>query len=306
MSEPAAESVRIGICTYRRPDALDTLLRALADVSHRYEAHSLGVLVADDDPEGSAAPVAERWAGKFASGVQYSRVASGNIATARNRLLELCGDDVDLLAFLDDDELPQADWLDALLAVRRITASDLTVGVVRPEFPADSPGWLRVRPFQTAPEYPDRSDPEVPITGNLLISTAWLRRTGVRFDPDFGVTGGEDSDFFRRARAEGAVVRYAAQSIAYEIVPAARATLRYQLHREFRIGTQIPRLSTHTGAHRVARMSVRSARQIVTGLVTAVIDGVRSGRAGLFWGAAQVARGLGTAVGLLGARVDHR
>ena len=299
--------VRIGICTYRRPHGLEALLSALAALTDRYDAQvSLGVLVADDDPDGSAAPVVARWSGRFAAGVQCSRTASGNIATARNRLLEMCGDDVDLLAFLDDDEVPEPGWLEALLDVRAAVASDLTVGVVRPSFPAGSPSWLRDRPFQTAPEYPDRSDPEVPITGNLLISMDWSRRTGLRFDPDFGVTGGEDSDFFRRARMAGAVIRYAARSVVHEIVPPERATLRYQLHREFRIGTQVPRLSTHTGWARVLRMTARAARQIATGLAGAVVDGVRSGRAGLFWGLARAARGAGTAVGLVGARIDHR
>lgn len=303
----SVDAVLVGVCTYRRPTGLEHLLSRLADLADA-SGRPLGVVVVDDDPDRSADPVVARWCRRFSGGIDHRRSGSGNISTARNLVLDASAERTgyDWLVLLDDDEDPRDTWLDELFRVQRTSGCDLTVGVVRPRFPVGSPTWLSARPFQTAPEFPDGSDPAIPITGNLLISLAWLRRTGLRFDEDYGTTGGEDVDFFRRARAAGASIRYSATSIVAEIVPPARATLRYQLHREFRIGTQLPRLSDRRGAAGSARMAVSALRRIVAGAITFVVDGARSGRAGAFWGLAQIARGAGTLVGLAGGRVDHR
>lgn len=99
-------AVTIGVPTYRRPELLEALLRTLP--SRIAECADLGiavdVLVVDNDPAGSGRDVA---AGADLP-VRYVVEPAPGIAAARNRILDECVDR-DLVAFIDDDEIPGRD-----------------------------------------------------------------------------------------------------------------------------------------------------------------------------------------------------
>jgi hypothetical protein len=77
--------------------------------------------------------------------------------------------------------------------------------------------------------------PRILATGNYAISRtvfAQKRGLGLRFHPDFNQIGGEDSEFFLRAkRQHGIVIASWPNAIAYEKQRGHRLTLSYHLNR---------------------------------------------------------------------------
>ena len=302
-AQPWAAPVLIGICTYRRNAELDRLLADLAStVERRYDGFAVGIAVADDNPDLSAREVTERWSEAFPLGTRWLGVASGNISAARNALLDAAVEAEADLCFLDDDEMPDPAWLHELQRVRRSSDADVVIGSVHRRFPADAPNWLHELPSALGVTYPDGSVPEVGITGNALISVSWLRQSGLRFEAELGTTGGEDVTFFNTAKGRGANVRYAANSLVWEIVPPARSTFSFQVGFEFRTGVHIARFSPDVP---VPRLLARAARDMSVGVVRAAAALPRS-RGVAFTHLGRAVRGGGIALGLLGLRLDHK
>jgi len=76
-----------------------------------------------------------------------------------------------------------------------------------------------------------REDRITTVTNNWLFDLCAPATADLRFDPRFDMTGGEDTDFYRRAKRRGATSGWAPKAIAYETIPAARLTVGYQFRR---------------------------------------------------------------------------
>jgi glycosyltransferase involved in cell wall biosynthesis len=153
-----------------------------------------------------------------------------NFAVIRNRALEVI--DGNLCAFVDDDELPNEDWLLQLRQTLDKSKADGVLGPVRPYFERAPPSWIVKGNICARPEY--RTGTVLhwrqTRTGNALLRASLVTQDGLRFDPHFG-TGGEDVDFFRRASIAGKVFVWCNEAPAFELVPAARLRRRYYIKR---------------------------------------------------------------------------
>ena len=107
-----------------------------------------------------------------------------------------------------------------------------------------------------------------------------MRGLGLRFDPRYGLTGGEDSLFTRSLSLAGATIRFATGAVVDKRVAPERATRDWVLRRSFRAGSSWARVrvDTSTGSRLPARLGYAAK-----GLARAGRDAVR----------AQVARGRG-------------
>jgi succinoglycan biosynthesis protein ExoM len=70
-----------------------------------------------------------------------------------------------------------------------------------------------------------------PSTNNVLMRARVYRELGTRFDVRFAMTGGEDTDFLRRAKEAGARYGFAKNAAVFETVPASRLTLAWRFRR---------------------------------------------------------------------------
>lgn len=240
----AMNAVTVVICTFRRPallrEALASVLAQGLDA-----AWSLDVVVVDNSPERSARAVVAEMAAGAPVPVRYVHEPHSNIALARNA--GLAHAQGGYVAFLDDDEVAADGWLAALLAMAQAENATLVFGPVRPRFPDgrapafDPDGRL----YGTGLNVPDgrvdglygeyghaRQLGQVG-SGNVLIRRDGIA-TGVAFDPSFGRSGGEDSEYFRRLVRAGAICAYASTAVAYDRVPAERMTLAFACHRRVR------------------------------------------------------------------------
>lgn len=223
--------VSVCICTYRRPHVCETVRSVLAqDVG---PDDSFEIVVADDDPARSAEPALKEIAANAGRPVRYVVSAAQNVSHARNAALDAAAGE--WIAFIDDDEIAQPGWLAALLRIQRQTAADIVKGHVEGVYPPGTPDWLRsADPFTR--DYGDDGAPaKLLASGNVLFRRA-LTANGARFDPQFGRSGGEDTDFFGRLRAAGARAVVARSAVVLEIVPASRVEVGYLRSRNRRAG----------------------------------------------------------------------
>ncbi|ADE16356.1 glycosyl transferase family 2 [Nitrosococcus halophilus Nc 4] len=217
------EHIAVCIATFKRPQLLENLLNAIANqvTGKRF---LISVIVVDNDAKASAQEIAKKYTN------YYFVVPEQNIALARNRAAtEAIALGGDFIAIIDDDQVPIPDWLFNLY--KAIQGMDIVHGPVCRNVP-ETP-FFRV--FFSRRQY-DRHKG----SGNCLIRTRVFQE--LQFDPSFGISGGEDSDFFYRAREAKFNFVWAPDAMVTEIVPPHRMTIRWVLARSFRGGNSFIRL----------------------------------------------------------------
>ncbi|HEY1630060.1 MAG TPA: glycosyltransferase [Rhizomicrobium sp.] len=231
--------VDVAICipTFRRPLSLERLLRALEKLETRA---NVTVIVADNDvDEHEGLDLCHRIQSFYRWPLDAFIATERGISQARNALTErmLTTTKARFVAMLDDDEWPEPGWLDAFLEVQEETGADAIHGAVMPVF--------ETMPNQAVAECDGMASQRgttgpcdmISSTANVFVSRECFE--GLRkpcFDPAFGLSGGEDRDFFTRLRAQGKRFAYADEAVVRAFVPASRATLSWVLKRAYRVG----------------------------------------------------------------------
>ena len=224
--------VSVCICTCRRRTLADTIASVLRqDCLGRIEAE---LIVCDDDPARSAQAKVQALAASSPIAIRYVASGAGNVAAARNLCLGAAAGC--WIAFIDDDEKADADWLSQLLATQVAHDADVVKGFVRALYPDDTPPYvLAGNPYQR--DYgPTGTRLRVSAAGNVLFRRALAVDNNIRFDERFGRSGGEDTDFFRRYGALGARMVASREAVVSEIVPHERVTADYFRRRYLRLG----------------------------------------------------------------------
>lgn len=236
LDQSDAPTVAIGIATYRRPELLGELLSSLRSMSRPI---AVRIVVVDNDAAASAQPVAQAYSDVVD---QYLVEPAPGIAEARNRFLDSLTDEA-FIAFVDDDERVDPDWLVRLWEAHLDYSADVVVGPVISEYPPDSPAWIVEGNFFDRPRALTGTLVELAATNNVLVATAALRKlSNPRFDPAYSVTGGSDSDLFHRIRRSGTQLVWCDEAIVRERVPHERMTSAWINKRARRTGSVRARL----------------------------------------------------------------
>ncbi len=218
MSE-SLEHISVCVCTYKRRDFLTRLVLELK----KQETDGLftySLVVADNDPEKSAASVVAELQANTPFEIKYAWEPKRGIANARNRVVANAHGDY--LAFIDDDEFPAPMWLLTLFKTCREYKTDGAFGPVKTSLRCCSAEWMlrsrfydrRVNPTGTPVEWQEAR------TGNVLLKRSVVGDDPMPFRPEFRV--GEDQDFFRRKMEEGRKFVWCAEAEAFETVPPSR------------------------------------------------------------------------------------
>lgn len=232
-------------CTYRRPDGLRALLNGLGNQTFAGMPRPLlHVVIADNQGSEQARQICAEFGRQSGIPLVYVHEPQRGISFARNACLDHIPADCDFFAFIDDDEIPHADWLERLIEAQAKTDADVVQGAVIPVFGDEAPEWLVAGNFLgwprrdwrgTPPHFQDLQDLTEAYTNNVLVRRGKVSAIDLRFDPEFALTGGGDSHFFRTLKAAGSRIVYASRARVTETVPPERATLRYRLKLEYRI-----------------------------------------------------------------------
>lgn len=326
----------IAMLTYRRNDYLAQVIpELLAQADDVCDAQTtVSVLIVDNDPQAGARAVVEAARAALAGGQSEAAESSGaadsdaavtsrlvyvhepepGIVAGRNRALSQAHGS-DALVFIDDDEIPSPGWLKALVSTWRAQGCAAVTGPTPPTFEVDPSAWVVASGAFDSWEAADGAQVPSADTGNLLLDLAVVEGLGLRFDPRYGLTGGEDSLFTRQLTRAGGVIRFAAGAVVTKRVPAARARRTWVLERSLRSGSSWARVRIDTAAPdggasgRLARLRLRLGYG-AKGLAKAGIDGARAGVARIRGDVPAQARyevssrgGLGMVVGALGVHV---
>lgn len=281
MLSSGSESVVVAILTFQRPHSLERTLSGVARVVSRCD-FPVDVMVIDNDPARSAWPIVSDCAYMQ---VKYVHEPKAGIASARNRALDEA-DGATLLAFIDDDEVPEASWLEGLVGTWRRFMPDLVAGPTLKTFSFEPTGWVMQSGAFDVTRWETGTVLKSAASGNLLMDLEAVKQRGVRFDVEFGATGGEDTMFSRQLVVNGGTIIWCDEAVVSEPVTAERATRRWVLRRDFRAGTTWGRV-------RVALVR-RGAARTITRLLLVARGGFLVSRAAVGWLLdAVIGRGIG-------------
>jgi succinoglycan biosynthesis protein ExoM len=302
---PTQSRVAVCVATFARPDGLSRLLDGLraqvvCDAAMR-------VVVVDNDASGPARDACRARAADFELGLRYEVEPRRGITYARNTAVAAAGTDVDFIAMLDDDEVPGPNWLMTMLKVQAEYGAEIVAAPVVPYFPEPPPAWVVEGGFYDRTRYPTGHSLPHAHTGNVLVQRQVFEATGP-FDDRFALTGGEDLQFFRRARATGARIIWADEAAVEEWVPASRANLNWLLRRSYRGGTTLGQVDLDRPDVLVARPMrlVRGMGRMVQGVLLTPVAALSPKRTVRLVRALQLIwRGAGMVAGVLGKRYEE-
>jgi hypothetical protein len=299
------EKVVVAVCTANRPVMLSRLLCRLQDLSVA-TLPGTTLLVVDNRPGQGVRESSQKNLDRLEVPFLWVEEPVPGISQARNRaVLEAIAIGADAIAFLDDDNLPELGWLEALIAVARREHADVVIGNRRKADRSDQDEGLMLM----VGDHLWKSDgmPELMSTANVLVGVGILKQlmiSGPAFDTRFSPMGGEDADFFIRARALGAVFATAPDSIVDFRTEGARASVAGQIARKFKSGcAQAHLVRKHqrlfAAASWIGVLILRTAEQLLLLPVRSVLPQVRADAC------AKLGNSAGAWFGLLGGRINY-
>jgi succinoglycan biosynthesis protein ExoM len=295
--------VSICIATYRRPEGLKRLMAGLDRLIFTNQTQpQIEVIVVDNDPTRSAQVFCEQLRSQFKWSLKYFSEAQRGISYVRNKAVAEVATAADFVLFIDDDEVPEPNWLDELLTAQQTYNADVVAGPSLPFFPGiDTPTWVIKGKFFEAPRFTTGHRLEYTGTNNVLIRARILRELDQVFDDRFAITGGEDTHLFMRLSRAGYKLIWADSAVVYEWIPQSRTNLKWILQRGYRsYGTYgLCEKELEPLAKVLARRISTGSGRIAIGIVS-LLPSIFLGKSQTVQALLQIARGAGMLSGLMG------
>ncbi|QUM82856.1 glycosyltransferase [Moritella sp. 5] len=220
------------MCTYQRDHVVDTL-KSIAAL--RLPEHvNIEVIVVDNDEQGYAEKLVKAQAALMNIPVFYRQETAKNIALARNCSMD--NTKGEWIAFIDDDEVADPDWLTQLLATAQTYQADAVFGRVKSTYPNNTPQWIIESGVFDRSAVSNGQEVTSGATNSTLVSQTAIQKYQLKFDSNYGLTGGEDADFFYRLYQHGGKLVCSSEAYVSEEVASNRLNIHYLLKRAIRIG----------------------------------------------------------------------
>jgi glycosyltransferase involved in cell wall biosynthesis len=222
--------VSIVVCTYNRADMLRDALRSLARL--RLPAGiAAEVLVVDNASKDHTPQVVDEVAAESAIPVRVVRESQQGVVHARNR--GVADSRGEWIAFFDDDQLADPDWIAELLDAAKQKQVRCIGGYVALKLPDGCDRKLAPFCRVLLGETVGRNSPRAynhrvtPGTGNVIVHRSVFDEVGL-FDPAYHQRG-EDTDLFQRMLSAGIRGWFNPRAIVQHVTPAERMTDVYLL-----------------------------------------------------------------------------
>jgi succinoglycan biosynthesis protein ExoM len=189
------------------------------------------ILVIDNDDVESGRGIFDRVKFEQTMPITYVHAPGRNISIARNAAIDHASGD--WMAFVDDDVFVGKEWLQNL--VNAAGDADVVFGSTKATYDAEAPSWIAKSDLHST--FASGQDGNANgSTCNVLIRRSFVEDNGLRFNTLFGRSGGEDTLFFTQAKGAGGRFASTSEIHAFELVPAARANIRWLIARRWRYG----------------------------------------------------------------------
>jgi len=231
MKESKQDCISVCICTFKRPamlaKALEGIIAQVTDSKFTFE-----VVVVDNDFNRSAENTVRGIRLQTEIQIKYDCEPQQNISLTRNRAI--LNAEGNLIAFIDDDEFPEQNWLLEHFNALLHFSVDGVLGPVLPYHEGSPPHWLVKSNLCVRSSFPTGTpltNLKYMRTGNVLFRRAILPADVFAFDPQFGLSGGEDYDFFKRMLKRGCSFVWCDEARVLEHVPIERQKKDYYIKR---------------------------------------------------------------------------
>jgi succinoglycan biosynthesis protein ExoM len=249
--------ISVCICTYKRAALLRKLLLKL-ESQKTGGLFDFSIVIVDNDKDESARQIVESCSRELKISISYYVESEQNIALARNMAVQNAKGD--FIAFIDDDEFPDENWLLNLYQAFHQFHADGVLGPVKPYFETDPPHWIIKSKICERDSFETGTiirEGKYTRTGNILLNRNHFNDEENRFDPRFGKTGGEDGDLFRKMLRKKIVFVWCNEACVHEIVPLERFKRSYYLRRALLQGSAV------TKAKMISLLSFDALRSVL-------------------------------------------
>lgn len=226
--EASKNLIAICIATYKRPELLVNCLNSVGqiDIPQTYKPI---IIVVDNDEQKSAQTYFNETIRNIDIESYYYVEPERGICSARNCLLEKALlHKAAYIAFIDDDELAHKQWLVNFINGLESYPCEIVAGPVIPITETTPPETFTIDPKRTS-----GSTPRNIAAGNVLFSEQLINKHKLRFDRYFDFIGGEDFEFFDRAKNNNMRSVWIDNAIIFETILPERSTRRYIMYRHF-------------------------------------------------------------------------
>ena len=306
MTQDKQMNILVAICTANRSHYLTLLLGRLTEINFgAIPCTGVSILIVDNAPSGEVATLCNKISQTSKVRLDVVEERAPGISEARNRAArEAIDRKFDFVAFLDDDDLPDHDWLYHLSQKQVETDADIVMGNRR------TPSGCVIDPEASDNEirlWKRNGLPNLLSTCNVLIRTRIFEdvsQAGYIFNPFFSPMGGEDADFFIRSKRAGARFTSSPLSCIQFRTEGARSTTYGRIMRKLKAGCSQGHLARKyiDGAYLALWLGESMWRLFRDSLLLApdfIIRG-RSARS-----IPKLAWTIGSIWGFLGGRVDY-
>ena len=228
----AKKKLVIGVATYGRSEYLKLCLTSLAQLQLPDNTLVHLVLV-DNNKEPQAEPSLNSI--EFPFSLHYFHETERGIVHARNRILDASENlAADYLAFIDDDETVDKNWL---VSAMGSLSENFSIVTGPCEFLFERPSqWIshsrifRSKSPDSGPHFGTAS------TRNVVMKMDIIAEHKLRFEKKLNWVGGSDTYFFIQARDLGYRTYWNNQMPVIERIPKSRSNFRWLLKRNLRLG----------------------------------------------------------------------
>ncbi len=276
--------VSVVVPTYNRAQMVRDALLSLAsqDLGNEY---SLEIIVVDNASTDCTKDVVDEVARNSPVAIRYVFEDNKGYPMALNRgAREGLGE---WIAFFDDDQLAESNWLKELLKVCLEKNADCVGGTIRVRLPEDdkffllgstSRGMIGEKIF--CGEAQECVGKTIPSGGNMLISRRVFESIGY-FDTSF--SSGCDSDLLRRALREGFTVWTAPKAVIHHMMCACRLEPSYFKWVSLRWGVNFAKMDRkNKGKNRMFLMGIaRVGQAMLINIPILLLEWVKRNKKGM-------------------------
>jgi succinoglycan biosynthesis protein ExoM len=226
------------ILTYKRQELLRKCINSIL-IQKEIENIDVEIIIIDNDKEAGAKTIVDELANHSKFLLKYFVQPVKNISLARNLAIEKANGDY--ILFIDDDEIADEKWIFNLVKTVRIYNADVVMGRVESYFDENAPTWIQKCFLYNRRRYNTGTDAFEARSGNCILSNLCLMKIDGLFDPRYGLTGGEDTNFFQKLRHLGVKMVNCDEAITKEYIPLERTKICWLMKRALRTGNSYSR-----------------------------------------------------------------
>lgn len=230
------KKIIIGVCTYNRIQLLKECLDSLGNMLLP-QGYDITVVIADNSFDKNAEKTYTESKNKLQKErlqFSYLSVTRQGISFPRNAILQYSKDtDADYLAFIDDDETADKDWIFNLVAFTDKNDLDCVNGFVQYKYSDTAPKWMK---HSNAHGGPRNKKKPTGSTNNIIYNLHYLKQHKLSYEETYALSGGEDTFLFKQILNSGGRCGYCPDAVTYESVHTERESLAWLCKRFFNNG----------------------------------------------------------------------